>query len=173
MPSFLIGFVLVAAVLRFATLGISIRNEKRMKAAGAVEHNAGTSTALALTHAAYYLAAIGEGFWRTAPVSDVTVAGIAIYAFSMAALFWVISVLGRFWTVKIIVAKDHQLVSNRLFRQLRHPNYFLNILPELIGFALALQSYWTLVIGLPVYLVFLVLRIRQEEQVMRAAFATY
>ena len=78
MPDFLIGFIALAAVLRFAALAVSIRNEKRMKVAGAVEYCAGTSTLLAFVHIAYYLAAIAEGVWRGAPVSAITWTGVAV-----------------------------------------------------------------------------------------------
>ncbi|WP_417684954.1 isoprenylcysteine carboxyl methyltransferase family protein [Roseibium sp.] len=173
MPSFMIAFIVAAVVLRFLTLFVSIRNEKRMKANGAVEYCAGTSTLLALTHIAFYLAAIGESVWQGAPVTGLTYFGMVLYALAMLALVWVISVLGRFWTVKVIVAQDHQLVTNRVFNAIRHPNYFLNIIPELIGFALALQALGTLIVGLPVYLVVLILRIRQEEAAMREHFPAY
>ncbi|WP_346895610.1 isoprenylcysteine carboxylmethyltransferase family protein [uncultured Roseibium sp.] len=173
MPLFTIGFIGIAAVLRFAALAVSLRNEKRLKENGAVEYGAATSTMLALVHIAYYLAAIAEGLWRAAPISAVTVTGIVLYALSMIALAWVLMTLGRFWTVKIIIAPDHELVTNRFFRLVRHPNYYLNIIPELIGFALALQAYGTLIVGLPVYLVVLRLRIRQEEEAMRGRFTAY
>lgn len=173
MPTYLLAFILVAVGLRFAALGISIRNEKRLKEEGGVEYGALTSGFLALTHIVYYLAAIGEGVTRAAPAGLVTFIGIALYILSMVALGWVIRTLGRFWTVKVIVAKDHELVTSSLFQRLRHPNYFLNILPELVGFALALQAWSTLVIGLPIYAVVLFLRIRQEEEVMRRHFPAY
>ncbi len=73
---------------------------------------------------------------------------MGLYAASMVALFWVIRELGPLWTVKIMIAPDHTLVTSPLFRTLRHPNYFLNIVPELIGFSLALQAFDTLAIGL-------------------------
>jgi len=173
MPLFMIGFIALAAALRFAALAVSIRNETRLRREGAVEYGAGTSTALALVHIVFYLAAIAEGLWRAAPVSAVTFIGIALYALSMIALAWVLRTLGRFWTVKIIIARDHELVTNRFFRLVRHPNYYLNIIPELIGFALALQAYGTLIAGLPVYLVILCRRIRQEEEALRGRFQAY
>jgi isoprenylcysteine carboxyl methyltransferase (ICMT) family protein YpbQ len=49
----------------------------------------------------------------------------------------------------------------------------LNILPELAGLALALDAYVTLIVGLPIYLVPLMIRIRQEEAAMTAKFDTY
>ncbi|WP_425053230.1 isoprenylcysteine carboxyl methyltransferase family protein [Psychromarinibacter sp. S121] len=173
MPLPVLIFVLAAIALRFASLAVSIRNEKHLKADGAVEYGARTSMALAAAHIAFYLAAIAESVWRAKPVSPVTWSGVALYVLSICALWWVIATLGRFWTVKLIIARDHALVTNPVFLKLRHPNYFLNILPELLGFALALQAWTTLVAGLPLYAILLWRRIGQEEQVMRARFAGY
>ena len=66
-------------------------------------------------------------------------------------------------------------VSNHsaLFRWVRHPNYFLNIIPELCGLALVMGAWMVLVLGLPVYLLVLRRRILEEEQVMRQHFPGY
>jgi len=169
----MVVFIPVAITLRLATLAISIRNEKNLLRNGATEYGAATSTILALAHIGFYLAAIAEGVWREEPVSWISWAGVAIYGLAMCALFWVIGTLGRLWTVKLIIARDHTLTTNRLFSLVRHPNYYLNIIPELIGFALALQAFATLIAGLPLYLIILAMRIRQEESVMRRHFADY
>jgi isoprenylcysteine carboxyl methyltransferase (ICMT) family protein YpbQ len=171
----LTAFILLAVAFRLATLFISIRNERRLKAQGAVEVGAGNSLALALTHTAFYLAAIVEAVrsGALAGVDATSIAGVAIYLFGAAMLVVVIRSLGRLWTVKLLIAADHVLVTNSLFRLVRHPNYFLNILPELIGFAIALHAFVTLAVGLPVYLIPLIIRIQQEEAAMRARFAGY
>ncbi len=172
-PTPLLLFIALAVILRFAALRVSLRNEARMKRDGAVEFHARTSAVLAAVHIAYYLCAIGEAEVTGAAVSGLSIAGMVLWALSMLALGWVMRVLGRFWTVKIIVARDHHLVTNALFRRLRHPNYILNLLPEMIGLALALSAWWTLAVGLPVYLAVLALRIRQEEAIMRGHFPDY
>ena len=81
--------------------------------------------------------------------------------------------LGPLWTVKIIINHRHPLVRTGLFRWVRHPNYFVSIIPELVGFALALNAYWTLVVGLPLYCIPLFIRIRQEEAAMVEAVPGY
>ena len=140
----LITFVCFAVLLRLASLAVSIRNERRRKAQGAVEIGATNSMAIAVMHTAFYLAAIAEGFLSGRQAFDATaLAGLAIYLSAMAMLIVVIGSLGRFWTVKLLIAPDHVLVTNALFRKVRHPNYFLNILPELVGFALVLHAYYT------------------------------
>ncbi len=169
----LIGFIIAAFVFRFAMLAVSIRNEKALRSNGAVEHGVQNSRVLAGAHVAFYLAAAAEGIWRAAPFDEVTACGLAIYLFGAAMLVIVSRMLGRFWTVKLLIARDHALVTKPLFKAVRHPNYYLNILPELIGFALTLHAYVTLVVGLAIYLLPLVRRIRLEEQVMRRRFTQY
>lgn len=170
----LVGFVLSAVAFRLAMLLVSLRNERRLKAHGAVEIGATNSAVLALAHVAFYLAAAAEGFaLRDWSLDAVSLAGLALYLFGMTVLLLVVGSLGRLWTVKLLIAADHQLVENRLFRWVRHPNYYLNILPELIGFALVLHAWGTLLVGLPLYLVPLIVRIRQEEQAMRQRFPAY
>lgn len=169
----MILFILVAVAVRLATLAISTRNERRMKADGGHEYAVGNTRALALAHVAFYLAAFTEGLLRHTQFDSVSLAGLGLYVFAMCALFWVIAVMGRFWTVKLILARDHELVVHPVFRRLRHPNYFLNLLPELVGLALVMHAPITLVVGLPIYLVILAIRIRKEEDVMRFRFAGY
>ena len=171
----LIAFVALAVIFRAATLVVSKRNEQRLKAQGAVEVGAVNSAMLALAHISFYVAAIIEGLSSPGghAFDAIAIAGLAIYLFAAAVLVAVIRSLGRFWTVKLIIAPDHELVANPLFRWVRHPNYFLNLLPELIGLALVLHAFNTLWIGLPFYLIPLIIRIRQEEAAMRARFAAY
>lgn len=169
----MVWFVLLAALIRVAALAVSIRNERRLKADGAVELGGGNSAALALAHVLFYVSAAAEGLWRAAPLDAIGVTGFGLYGFGVVMLLVVMRLLGRRWTVKLIIARDHELVTHPLFRLVRHPNYYLNILPELTGFALALHAFGTLLAGLPCYLVVLARRIRQEDQVMKARFALY
>ncbi|UUP18562.1 isoprenylcysteine carboxyl methyltransferase family protein [Nitratireductor thuwali] len=174
MQSITVLFIASALVFRFGTLGVSIRNERRLKARGAREFGAANSILLALLHILFYAAAIVEwAYSGTTGLTAVQAGGMALYLFAAVMLVIIIRTLHPFWTVKIIIASDHRLVRRGPFRWFRHPNYFLNILPELVGFAVALQAYATLIVGLPVYLVCLYVRIRQEEAAMRSTFPDY
>jgi isoprenylcysteine carboxyl methyltransferase (ICMT) family protein YpbQ len=173
MSQTLVAFCAAAVLLRIALLVVSIRHERALKQDGAIELGAANSMVLALTHVAFYIAAIAEGAWRATGIDALSLAGMILYGFAMLALLLVVRLLGRFWTVKLIIARDHQLVTHPLFRWIRHPNYFLNILPELVGFALALHAFLVLAIGLPLYLVPLIIRIRQEDAAMMAKFDRY
>ncbi len=169
----MIWFVAGAILLRLATWAISIRNEARLKRNGAREFGALNSSLLAIAHIAFYVSAAAEGLSNPVPWDAQTYLGFGLYGFGIVMLLTVIRLLGPWWTVKIIIAPDHVLVRHPLFRYVRHPNYFLNMLPELTGFALALHAPVTLFFGLPCYLVLMTIRIWQENRAMTAKFPDY
>jgi isoprenylcysteine carboxyl methyltransferase (ICMT) family protein YpbQ len=171
-PSLMIVF-LVAGVLRLGGLAVSIRNEKALKAQGAREYGRRTSRLLAMAHTLFYLGALTEGLWRGTQPTSWTMVGLLLYTISVVAFVLVWRALNRLWTVKLLIASDHVLNQSALFRWVRHPNYFLNIIPELCGLALIMGAWIVLVVGLPCYLLVLRVRIRQEEQVMHQHFPQY
>jgi isoprenylcysteine carboxyl methyltransferase (ICMT) family protein YpbQ len=169
----MVMFFAAAFFFRLAMLAVSIRHEKTLKREGAIEIGAGNSKFLALVHTAFYFSVLAEGLYRKPPFDSISEVGAVLYAFGMIVLLIVVRLLGRFWTVKLLLAKDHELVTHPLFRAVRHPNYYLNLLPELIGFALIFHAYLTLLVGLALYTIPLSTRIRQEEAAMAERFAAY
>lgn len=166
-------FVALAFIWRLGSVPVSSRNEKALKRNGGREVGAFNSAVLALSHVAYYVVATIEGIYNPVFNRSVSIIGIVIYIAAAAALISVVTTLGRLWTVKIIINPIHPLIRSGLFSHFRHPNYFISIVPELIGFALAVNAYWTLVVGLPLYFIPLIIRIRQEEAAMWEAVEGY
>ena len=173
MNPLLLTLFLLASVLRVSSLVVSMRHEKVLKARGAREYGQGTSRLLALAHTVFYLGAFVEGLWRHTQPTLWTAGGVLLYGLAVLALLVVWRELKGLWTVKLLIASDHTLNQSALFRWVRHPNYFLNILPELVGLALMMGAWLVLVLGLPLYLLVLRARIVQEEQVMRQHFPGY
>lgn len=173
MPTLLVIFVILAFVWRISTVVISTKNEWALKGSGAREIGTPNSIVLALAHVAFYIVATIEG--ANSPGLNLTVSaiGVVIYVVSALALISVLRSLGPLWTVKIIISDRQPFVRTGLFSWVRHPNYFLNIIPELIGFALALNAYWTIIVGLPLYCIPLVVRIKQEETAMSKVVPGY
>jgi isoprenylcysteine carboxyl methyltransferase (ICMT) family protein YpbQ len=167
------AFILAAILFRLVMLAVSRRHERALRHAGAEEFSVGNSALLTAAHIFFYLIGAAEALWRNDPPDVMSAVGLAIYLFGAAMLLVVVRLLGPLWTVKLMIATNHTLITHRLFRLVRHPNYFLNVLPEMVGYALTIHAYWTLLIGLPLYLIPLVRRIRLEERVMRERFAAY
>ena len=88
--------------------------------------------------------------------------------FAMTNLVLVIRMLGDVWTGKLFIAPGHRVNRNWLFRYVRHPNYFLNVIPELVALTLICKSWYVSAVLFPAYMVCLALRIRQEEEAMAA-----
>jgi isoprenylcysteine carboxyl methyltransferase (ICMT) family protein YpbQ len=173
MNPLLLTLFFLASVLRVGSLAVSMRHEKALKARGAREYGQGTSRLLALAHTLFYVGALAEGLWRRTQPTLWTAGGVLLYGLAVLALIVVWRELKGLWTVKLLIASDHTLNQSALFRWVRHPNYFLNILPELVGLALMMGAWLVLVLGLPLYLLVLRARIVQEEQVMRQHFPGY
>ena len=173
MNPMLLTLFIVAALLRLGSVAVSLRNEKTLKAQGAIEYGQRTSQLLAVAHTLFYGGTLAEGIWRSTQPTLWTTIGLLLYSLSIMAFLLIWHELHRFWTVKLLIASDHILNQSALFRWVRHPNYFLNILPELVGLALIMGAWMVLVIGLPLYLLVLRVRIVQEEQVMQEHFPHY
>lgn len=156
----------IILTLRFYTLFISIRNEKALVAKGAIQYGKINSMLLSIAHVAFYIAAIYEANYRLIGFDEVSQIGLAILIFSIVMLFYVIYALKEIWTVKIYILPNHKINRSFLFKYVRHPNYFLNIIPELIGLSLFCHAVNTVMIGLPIYLIILAVRIKQEEKAM-------
>jgi len=159
--------------IRLGTVALSKRHEQTLKAQGAIEYDPRTSQILALAHFTFYGSGFAEALLSPVEVDALSIFGIALWLASMGVLWSIIRTLGPLWTVKIIIAPHHELKQTGFFSFVRHPNYFLNIIPELIGYACALHCWYTVCFGLPLYMLILAKRIRVEEQIMRNAFPAY
>lgn len=157
-------------VVRLAFLAISIKNEKRLMALGAKQIGAKTSKILASAHIAYYFLALFSAYHVGAVFDGISTIGAILVAASLLVLYYIIKQLGEIWTVKVYILPNHTINRSWIFRTFKHPNYFLNIIPELVGIALLCHAWWVLMIGLPIYGVILGVRIHQEEQAMQHLF---
>ena len=164
---------LLACAIRLVSLIKSASNEKKLRKANAVEYGRNNSRVLVLFHILYYLACLSEAIVLNKSVDKISFFGAGLFAFSMVMLWIVIFSLKDIWTVKLIIAQEHRLNNSFIFKFFKHPNYFLNVIPELISIALICQAWYTLFIGLPLYLIPLTIRIVQEEKVMRKHFNDY
>lgn len=163
-------------LVRLFSIFISAKNEKALKRKGAREYGKLNSLVLVIFHFIFYGACLTEGFSKGAFFTDtISTYGLIVYALSILVLYYVIYQIRHVWTVKLIIApKDfHVINTSFLFKYIRHPNYYLNIIPELIGICLIFHAWYTLFIGFPIYLVPLVIRIVQEERLMKTIFNDY
>jgi len=158
------AIVLAVAALRLGELALARANDRRLRAAGAVEHGAGHYPLFVLLHTAWLTALFLLAPADTAP----SLGWLALFATAMALRLSAIASLGRRWSTRVLVLPDAPLVARGPYRWLRHPNY-LAVAIELfaLGFALNVPLLGLLfgALNLPL----LALRIRVEDRALRAS----
>lgn len=145
----------------------SIENEKRILSNGGQEFGVENTKRLTLAHIIFYLSCFVEAMVHKTNFDGMSMVGLVLLIFSMLMLMLVIHLLGDIWTVKLMLVNNHKFVDHFLFRTVKHPNYFLNILPELVGLALVSHAYVTFIFIFPVYAVILYQRIAEEEKLLQ------
>lgn len=166
-------FVIAYALTRALSLIVSARHERALRSAGAVELDVRTTRALLGAITTYSLAALIAGVLQGTQLDRVSLSGIILVAASQLALLFVVRALGRLWTVRLLMASDHQHVRSMLLDRVRHPNYFLNLVPEWLGLGIAFHAWLVMAVGLPILFLLLIARIRHEEQALRVRFTGY
>ncbi|MBO0472246.1 hypothetical protein IGL98_003204 [Enterococcus sp. DIV0840] len=158
-------FILLV-LFRLLALYISKENEKKLLASGAVEYGKTTSKYLAILHTMIYFSSFFEGIITHVKSDMLSFVGIIMMMISYSVLLFVIKTLNRYWTVKLIFEENHKINSTWIFKKIKHPNYFFNIIPELIGITFIFHAWVTFAIGCIPYGVCLYLRIRQENSLL-------
>lgn len=166
MSIFLYSVFFVIVLLRLYVLKISKQHEKQLISSGGTEYDVTVSRTLAILHTLFYFTAFFEGIYKQVQLDVISILGLLLLIFSFCMLIYVIKILGQYWTVKLIFVKNHKINTHWLFKYIKHPNYFLNILPELIGVTLVFHAWITFFVFLIPYSMCLFLRIKKENQLL-------
>ncbi len=92
-------------------------------------------------------------------------AGLACFIAGLTLRWYSIVYLGRFFTVNVAIAADHQVIDQGPYRNIRHPSYTGAML-AFLGLGLCLANGWAvLATTVPIWSVFL-WRIAVEERAL-------
>jgi protein-S-isoprenylcysteine O-methyltransferase len=108
------------------------------------------------------------------PQSDwIPVLAVLFFAAGLALRWWAIVTLGRFFTVDVVIEKDHEVVQTGPFRWVRHPSYS-GVLLAFLGWAMTLWNWVAMAVVLvPIFVAFLRRMSVEEDALQRALGERY
>jgi methyltransferase len=143
----------------------SARNERALRAAGAIEPAGDVYTAMRFAYPASFAAMIAEAWLRAHTVSSLPMAGAILFGLAKALKYWAIGTLGSRWTFRVLVPPGSNRTTAGPYRYLRHPNY-LAVAGELAGMALMARARIAGPLSIGLFATLVLLRIRIEEQAL-------
>jgi protein-S-isoprenylcysteine O-methyltransferase Ste14 len=96
--------------------------------------------------------------------------GLVLFCLGFIGMHWAEASLEKQFSVYVTIQEDHKLVTDGLYRYLRHPRY-LGIIVFTTGISLVFRSWLSLILVVVLTLI-LIWRIRSEEALMRQQFGT-
>ena len=101
------------------------------------------------------------------------VVGVVLFVAGLALRWWAIITLGRFFTVDVVIEKDHEVVERGPFRLVRHPSY-TGVLLAFVGYGLTLRNWAALLVTIvPIFAAFIRRMNVEEEALSQALGARY
>jgi methyltransferase len=143
----------------------SARNERTLRAAGAIEPAGDVYRAMQFAYPASFAAMTAEAWWRAAPVSSLAIAGVILFGLAKTLKYWAIGTLGSRWTFRVLVPPGSHRITAGPYRLLRHPNY-LAVAGELVGMALMARAGIAGPVAIVLFGALMFLRIRTEERAL-------
>ena len=156
---FLVALYLVSESL------ISFRNERRLRARGAIEAPDDVWQVMAVTYPLAFAAMFAEGLARGGPSRGVFAAGFAVWVLAKVLKSWAIVALGERWSFRVLVLPGAPLVTHGPYRWLRHPNY-VAVAGELAGAAAMMSAPIAGVVFTLAFIEIMRRRIRVEERLL-------
>jgi methyltransferase len=163
------GLVVLVALQRLIELAVSKRNERRLRARGAVEAGAAHYPWMVALHTAFLVSCLAEVWLLPRPfVAPLAAVALAVLAAASALRVWTLSTLGERWSARVLVLTGAPPVVGGPYRHLRHPNYLAVVL-EIAALPLVHTAWLTALVFTVANAVLLRVRIGVEEAALSAA----
>ena len=162
----LVAGVMLVAVQRLLELWYSRRNERRLRARGAVERGSGHFPAMVAIHTLWLVSTLVEGLLRGPEPPVWWPVPLAAFLLVQPLRYWAILTLGVNWNVRVLVVPGGKLVKNGPYRYFPHPNYVV-VAVEVLTFPLIFGAWITAVVYSLLSAALLYLRIRTENRALK------
>jgi methyltransferase len=163
---YLVAGVCLVALQRLAEVLYSRRNERRLRARGAVERGAGHYPLMVGLHALWLISTLVEGLLRGPEIPAWWPVPLAAFLLVQPLRYWAIVSLGMNWNTRILVLPDAKLVRSGPYRYFSHPNYVV-VAVEILTFPLIFGAWITAIVFSILNAALLFVRIRTENRALQ------
>jgi methyltransferase len=157
--------VALVATQRLLELVLSRRNERRIRARGAVERGRGHYPLMVALHALWIASTLVEGIVRGPEVPALWPVPLALFLLAQALRYWAVFSLGESWNTRILVVPGAKLVRRGPYKYLDHPNYVV-VVVEILAFPLIFGAWVTALVFTALNAALLYVRIREEDRAL-------
>ena len=165
MLTLLVLGVALVATQRLLELVLSRRNERRVRARGAVERGREHYPLMVALHALWIASTLIEGILRGPEVPALWPVPLALFLLAQALRYWAVFSLGESWNTRILVVPDAKLVRRGPYKYLDHPNYVVVVM-EILAFPLIFGAWVTALVFTVLNAALLYVRIREEDRAL-------
>ena len=148
---------------RLLELALSRRNERLLRARGAVEIGRGHYPLIVALHALWLLSTLTEGILRGPELPALWPIPLMLFLLVQPLRYWAIFALGEYWTTRILVVPGAKLVRRGPYRYLKHPNYVV-VAVEILAFPLIFGAWITALVFSILNATLLYVRMREENR---------
>jgi methyltransferase len=150
---------------RLLELALSRRNERLLRARGAVERGGGHYPLVVVIHASWLLSTLIEGILRGPGLPFYWPIPLALFLLVQPLRYWAIFSLGEHWSTRILVVPGADLVRRGPYRYVRHPNYVV-VAVEILTLPLIFGAWITALVFSILNAALLSVRIRDENRAL-------
>ena len=161
--------LIAAAALVFGAMlfeaRVSWRNERRLRARGAVEPSGDVWRLMSIAYPAAFAAMAIESALRGGPLWQRFSEGLIIWGAAKLLKAWAVTSLGDRWSFRVLVLPGASLIARGPYRWMRHPNY-LAVIGEFAGAATMMAAPTSFLVFTAIFVAILRRRIRVEERAL-------
>jgi methyltransferase len=150
---------------RLVELLLSRRNERLLRARGAVETGREHYPLIVALHVLWLLSTLVEGLLRRPELPALWPIPLALFLLVQPLRYWAIFSLGEHWNTRILVVPGAALVRRGPYRYFKHPNYVV-VFVEILTFPLIFGAWITALVFSILNAALFYVRIREENRAL-------
>lgn len=160
-------FLLISVLIlqRIFELVLSKRNERRLRAQGAIESGKSHYPVIVALHVAFFISLVVEVIALDRTSARWWWVPFAFFLIAQILRYWSIATLGRRWNTRILVLPGAAPITIGPYRYFRHPNY-VAVAIELLSIPLIFQAYFTAIVFTLLNAIVMAVRITAEERAL-------